>query len=258
MRAVDVGGSRVAILGGTAGVGLETAAQFAAAGASVVLLGRKPERGEQACAAVRDRTPGAMISFVRVDAVDPDDAIRAEAETRAVLGGIDTLVCTTGPSHPPQLLHSIDARELAPRIDEIIRPPLHMIHAVLPALRAQGGGAIIAVASDAAKTATPGETLVGAAMAAIVMFCRAAALEEKRHGIRINMLTPSLIANTPGAALIDSDPFAQRLFEKAAAMARLGVAEPEDLALMALYLAGPAARRMTGQAISINGGISVA
>lgn len=108
------------------------------------------------------------------------------------------------------------------------------------------------------KVATPGETLVGASMAAILMFCRAAAIEEKRNNIRINILTPSLIANTPGAALIDGDPFAARLFQKAAAMASLGVAEPEDLATLAVFLASPAARRMTGQAISVNGGISVA
>ena len=95
-------------------------------------------------------------------------------------------------------------------------------------------------------------------MAAIMMFSRASALEEKRHGIRINILTPSLIAGTPGAALIFAEPFSAKMFEKAAGMAHLGVAEAEDLAAMAVFLASSAARRVTGQAISINGGISVA
>ena len=95
-------------------------------------------------------------------------------------------------------------------------------------------------------------------MAAIVMFCRAAAMEVKRDGVRINVLTPSLIANTPGAELIFGDPFSARMFEQAAAMAHLGVAEPEDLAESILFLAGPAARRITGQALSVNGGISAA
>ncbi|MDB5681345.1 MAG: hypothetical protein JWO16_1150 [Sphingomonas bacterium] len=258
MTAKAIAACGVAVLGGTAGVGLESAMQFAEAGARVVILGRSEARGALACDAVRARTPSAQIAFVRVDAVDPQDAIRAEAQARTILGAIDVLMCTTGPSHPPQLLHEIPIAELMPRIDEIVRPPLHMIHAVLPCMRAQQGGAIVAVASDAGKVATPGETLVGAAMGAIMMFCRAAALEEKRLGIRINLLTPSLIAGTPGAALIDSSPFAAKLFEKAAKMAHLGVAEAEDLAAMALFLAGPVARRITGQAISINGGISVA
>lgn len=251
-------GQGVAILGGTAGVGLASAEAFADAGARVVLLGRNDARGVAACDAVRERVVGVDVRFVRVDASDPQDAMRAEAETRAMLGAIDVLMCTTGPSHPPQLLNTIPIDELAPRIDEIIRPPLHMIHAVLPGMRERKAGAIVTVASDAAKTATPGETLVGAAMAAIVMFCRATAIEEKRNGIRVNLLTPSLIAGTPGAALIDSDPFAAKLFQKAAAMAHLGVPDAADLAAMAVYLAGPAAAKITGQAISINGGISVA
>jgi NAD(P)-dependent dehydrogenase (short-subunit alcohol dehydrogenase family) len=58
--------------------------------------------------------------------------------------------------------------------------------------------------------------------------------------------------------LIGADPFAAKMFEKAARLADLGVADADDLAAMALFLASPAARRITGQAISINGGISVA
>jgi NAD(P)-dependent dehydrogenase (short-subunit alcohol dehydrogenase family) len=197
------------------------------------------------------------VSFVRVDAADPHDAMRAEAECRALLGSIDVLMNTTGPRDHPRLLHTIPIETVQQRITEIILPPLHMMQAVLPAMRDNRSGSIINVASDAAKVATPGETLIGAAMAAIVMFSKAAALEVKREGVRINVLTPSLISDTPGAALIGSDPFSAKLFEKAAAMAHLGVATPDDLASMALYLASPAAARITGQAISINGGISV-
>jgi NAD(P)-dependent dehydrogenase (short-subunit alcohol dehydrogenase family) len=248
----------VVVLGGTAGVGLETACQFALQGSRVVLMGRNPERGNGACDAVRGRVADARVAFVRVDASEPADALRAEAEARAWLGTIDVLVCTTGPSQPPRLLRDISIADMRARLDEIILPPLHMMQAVLPAMREQRGGSIVNVASDAAKVATPGETLIGAGMAAIVMFSRAAALEAKREGIRINLLTPSLIAGTPGAALIAGEPFSARMFEKAAAMAHLGVAEAEDLAAMAVFLAGPAARRITGQAISINGGISVA
>jgi 2-hydroxycyclohexanecarboxyl-CoA dehydrogenase len=250
--------SAIVILGGTAGVGLETAVQLARLGSRLALLGRSPERGATACERVREQVPGADVRFVRVDAMDPQDALRAERAARESLGAIDVLICTTGPSHPPQLLGKIPIEQIRTRLDEIVLPPLHMMHAVLPAMRAQKSGAIVNVASDAAKVATPGETLIGAAMAAIVMASKAAALEEKRDGVRINLLTPSLIAGTAGAALIFADPFSAKLFEKASEMAHLGVAEAEDLAAMAVFLASPAARRITGQAISINGGISVA
>jgi 2-hydroxycyclohexanecarboxyl-CoA dehydrogenase len=95
-------------------------------------------------------------------------------------------------------------------------------------------------------------------MAAIVMFTRTVAIEGKRDGIRANALTPSLIANTPTAERVLSDGFSKSLFEKAAQQAHLGVAEPEDLASLVVFLASPAAAKLTGQAISVNGGISAA
>jgi len=133
-----------------------------------------------------------------------------------------------------------------------------LTRAVLPLMQAQGGGSIVNIASDAAKVATPGESVIGAAMAAIVMFSRVAAIEGKRNGIRVNAVTPSLIANTPTAERVLEDGFSRGLFEKAASMAHLGVAEPEDLASLIVFLGGPAAARLTGQAISVNGGISAA
>jgi len=250
-------GSGVVVLGGTGGVGLETAARFAESGARVVILGRNEERGATACDTVEQRS-GNRPHFVRVDATDPADARRAAEASLNILRAVDVLVSATGPSEPPRLLHTIPMENIHDRINEVMLPPLHMMHALLPSMRERRNGSIINVASDAAKLATPGETCIGAAMAAIVMFSKAAALEVKREGVRINLLTPSLIAGTPGADLIAGEEFSARMFEKAAALAHLGVAEAEDLAAMAVYLASPAARRITGQAISINGGISVA
>jgi NAD(P)-dependent dehydrogenase (short-subunit alcohol dehydrogenase family) len=95
-------------------------------------------------------------------------------------------------------------------------------------------------------------------MAAIVMFTRSLAMEAKRDGIRINVLTPSLLTGTPGAARVTAEGFSKKLFEKAAVLADLGVPEAADLAALIVFLAGPGAARITGQAISVNGGISAA
>jgi 2-hydroxycyclohexanecarboxyl-CoA dehydrogenase len=257
MEAKAISNCGVIVLGGTAGVGFETAARFAENGARVVIIGRHVERGAMACEKIRKRITGASVDFVQADATLPQDAVRATKAAHERLGSIDVLMRTTGPSEPPRLLHNIQIENIKPRIEEIILPPFHMMHAVLPAMRAQKSGSIITVASDAAKFATPGEALIGAAMAAIVMFSRTAAIEAKRDGVRINLLTPSLIAGTPGADLIAADPFAGKMFEKAATLAHLGVADVTDLAEVALFLAGPQSRRITGQAISVNGGISV-
>ena len=123
---------------------------------------------------------------------------------------------------------------------------------------AQRGGAIIAIASDAAKVATPGEAVVGAALAGILMFTRTAAMEAKRSGIRLNCITPSIVRGTPHYDKLMADGFAGRLFAKAESRADLGVVEPEDLAQLVVYLASPAAAKLSGQGISLNGGITAA
>lgn len=239
------------IVGGTSGIGLETARQLLAAGVSrVAIVGRDRGRGERALAQV----PGAR--FLQGDASNPADAARLAAEAEAALGSVDILVCSTAPAVLPELFQRTDASTIAETLAQLALPPMHMAAAVLPAMRARRGGVIINVASDAAKAPTPGEAVIGAGMAAIVMFSRTLAMEEKRSGIRVNILTPSLVAGTETSERILAGGFSARLFEKAGAMATLGVAEATDLAALAVFLASPAARRLTGQAISVNGGIS--
>jgi NAD(P)-dependent dehydrogenase (short-subunit alcohol dehydrogenase family) len=130
--------------------------------------------------------------------------------------------------------------------------------AVLPQMMKQESGVILTMASDAGKVATPGEVAIGTAMAGVIMFSRALANEAKRSGVRVNCLTPSIVRNTPLYDVLMNDPFAAKIFGKAEKMASLGVVEPEDLAQMATFLASPAAAKITGQAISVNGGISMA
>lgn len=238
---------------------METACRFAEEGArGIVLMGRNPERGASACARVRSRAEQADVSFIAVDATDSRSVAHAAEQARERLETVDVLVTSTGPAKPPRLLHTIPLDDLQPTLENIVMPPLLMMGALLPVMRAQGHGCVVNVASDAAKVATPGESLIGASMAAIVMFSRTAALEAKREGVRINVVTPSLIADTPGADLLFADPFSAKLFQKASALATLGIPDPTDLADTILFLASSAARRITGQTLSVNGGISVA
>jgi 2-hydroxycyclohexanecarboxyl-CoA dehydrogenase len=259
MTVRELNESGVAITGGTSGVGLACARQFLAAGVSrVALLGRNEERGTSARDAVRAERPDAQIEFVAVDANDPAQATRAVEQAQSLIGSLDVLVNSTTPTALPTLLHKIPIEEMGSILTQQALAPLHMTRAVLPVMREQGGGAIINVASDAGKLATPGETVIGAAMAAIIMFSRAAAMEGKRDGIRINALTPSLIMGTPTGERALQGEFSGKIFTKAISLAHLGVTEPDDLAGLIVFLASPAAARLTGQAISVNGGISAA
>ena len=258
-KAKEIRDSAVVIVGGTSGVGLAAARQFAEAGArGVALIGRNAERGARAVLAVRETSPGANVVFQQGDSVNVVSATAAFTRAREALGGIDVLINTTAASYVPKLLFRTDVDDIEPMLVQQALAPMIMSRLALPHMREQKSGVIINVASDAAKSPTPGETVIGAAMAAIVVFSRTLAIEAKRDGIRVNALTPSLIGGTDVYDRIMSDPFSAKLFSNAAKLAHLGVVQPEDLAAMMVFLASPAAARLTGQAISINGGISAA
>lgn len=249
----------VVITGGTSGVGLACAHRFAEQDdVGLVLVGRNAERGEKAAAAVRAAAPHATVHVVAGDANDPDQATRLASTARELLGDVDVLVNSTTATYVPGLLRDTPMADIAGMLTAQALGPLHMCRAVLPAMAERGGGSIVNIASDAAKVPTPGETVIGAAMAAIVTFTRTLAVEAKRDGIRVNAVTPSLIEGTATGDRALADGFSRKLFEKARTQAHLGPTEPDDLAELIVFLAGPGAARITGQVISVNGGISVA
>jgi len=251
--------SAVLITGGTSGVGLAAARGFAAAGVpQVAIVGRNAARGEQASAALQADHPAVDVVFIAGDAHVASEATRIVTATHARFGRIDVLVNSTVGPYPPALLHNTSIDDIQPMLLAQIMGPLLMSRAVLPTMRAAGGGVILNISSDAGKLATPGEAVIGAAMAGIVMFSRTLAIEAKRDGIRVNALTPSLIEGTLTNDRMMQDPFATKLFEKARGAANLGVVVPEDMADLIVFLASPQAARITGQAISVNGGISAA
>jgi 2-hydroxycyclohexanecarboxyl-CoA dehydrogenase len=247
--------SAAVVLGGSSGVGLATALRLARAGSpGIVINGRNAARGAQAVAAVE--AAGGTAHFVEGDAGDPADVARVVAEAYDRLGRIDVAVSAVAPPGEVSLLEKIAAEEMLRILDALTRPPLLLAREVVPFMKSSGGGTIISVASDAAKVTTPGEAVVGAGMAAIAMFSRTAAMEVKRHGIRVNVLTPSLIAGTRTSDAILEHELGSKIFEKIAAKAQLGVPSADDVAGLIEFLASPAAAKITGQVISINGGTS--
>ncbi len=253
----DLSASSALIVGGTAGIGLASARALAVAGVPrIVIVGRNAERGQLAAKSIAEL--GAAAQFVAGDATDPAAAIAIAEEADQILSGIDILMCTTAADVRPELFINIPTADIGRALTELALPSMHMAGAVLPGMRGRRSGVIVNMASDAAKTATPGEAVIGAAKAAIVMFTRTIAIEEKRHGIRANVLTPSLVRGTASTERITSDGFSAKLFAAAAKQAHLGVPNADDIAALTVFLCSPAAARLTGQAISVNGGISAA
>lgn len=249
----------VLIAGGTSGVGLASALAFAAAGVPrIALIGRNVERGERARNTVAKQHPRTQVSYIAADANKPKQALAAAETAKEALGQIDVLVNATVGPYTPILFHEIPPEDIEEILVQQALGPMLMCRAVVPGMRARHGGAIINISSDAGKVVTPGESVLGAAMAAIIMFSKALANEIKRSGIRVNVLTPSLIEGTLTYDRVMSDTFSAKLFKSAVAQAHLGVVQPDDLAELVVFLAGPQGARITGQTISVNGGISIA
>jgi NAD(P)-dependent dehydrogenase (short-subunit alcohol dehydrogenase family) len=245
------------IVGGTAGIGFACARQLVAAGVKrIAVAGRNRDRGKAAADVLRKS--GVLASFIAGDAGDAGDAALIAQQAEGSLTGVDILICSTAADVRPELFVNIPTADIGRMLTELAMPCMHMASVILPGMRTRRGGVIVNVASDAAKTATPGEAVIGAAKAAITMFTRTIAIEEKRHGIRANVMTPSLVRGTASTERITADGFSGKVFARAAQQAHLGVPDADDIGALAVFLCSPAAARLTGQAISVNGGISAA
>lgn len=257
-RAHPLAGKTCLVTGSTAGIGLAIARAFLEAGAAGVMLnGRDHTRAERARQALSQQYPEQRVG-VAVGDVAMGAADQIVAETMSLFGKIDVVVNSTGGDTLPALFHKQDSAVIPTDVAAGLLGPILTSRAAIPYMMEKNAGCIINIASDAAKIATPGESVIGAIMAGIVMFTRGLAIEAKRNAIRVNCITPSIVSGTPLYDRLMADGFSGKLFAKAEQMAHLGVAAPQDLANLAVFLASDAASKITGQAISVNGGISAA
>jgi NAD(P)-dependent dehydrogenase (short-subunit alcohol dehydrogenase family) len=128
-----------------------------------------------------------------------------------------------------------------------------LTHAVLPCL-SRRGGTLIAFASDAGRFAAPHQSLIGASRAAIIGFVRNLAIEVARDSVRVHCISPSFVEGTASAQRTAAQN-GDRL-ETARRRAGLGLPTAADIAPLVLFLCSEDARRITGQIISINGGMN--
>ena len=245
------------IAGGTGSIGSVIAEHAARAGWAVAIHGRS----DASVNATLQRIASAAVanSCVKGFVADITEAGATTALIESVAswrGRIDAVVdcVSTGPNKRlTGLFDDTDPEGYAAFMELSIVHLQRLTRATLPWLKRQGG-TLIAFASDAGKFAAPRQTVIGASRAAIMGFVRNLATETARDGIRVHCISPSFVDESKTAKrLAVANP--ERI-ESARSKAGLGLPTPNDIAPLVLFLCGDGARRITGQVISVNGGLN--
>lgn len=254
-------GKVAVITGATSGIGARTAEVFVAEGARVVIAGRRKDRGEKLA-----RGLGEAASFIRTDVSIESDikAMIAHAVNR--FGRLDCLMNNAGMPSQFVTIADADLAQFHAVIAVHLRAVLAGMKYAAPVMAAQGAGSIINVASVNGIRAGLGGHYYSAAKAASIHLTRCAAMELGEKGIRVNSLSPGMtVTGAFGKYGTMSPDEADEHPEYAEAAIRAvlprwqplpQVAQADDIAQAALFLASDASRLITGQNLVVDGGIS--
>jgi 2-hydroxycyclohexanecarboxyl-CoA dehydrogenase len=229
---------------------------FAAEGARVAVL----DRDEDAAMAVADSLSGdgAEALAAACDITERPSVDAAVERTITALGPIDVLVNNAGWDLFVPFLDTAP-EDWSRLIDINLVGSLNMHHAVLPGMVERGGGRVVNISSDAARVGSSGEAVYAACKAGIVAFSKTLAREHSRHGVTLNVVCPGPTDTALLASVTDAAANPEKLreaFRRAIPIGRLG--QPDDLAGAVLFFASDAASFVTGQVLSVSGGLAMA
>lgn len=249
-------GQRVALVtGGGRGIGRGIALALAKSGFAVGVADLREAESTEVVQTIR--AAGGRATFVRLDVADSAMVKAAVAQVTAELGPVDVLVNNAGWDELKPFI-ATDEAFWQKVVDINYLGTLRMIHAVLPGMLERRWGRVISIASDAARVGSSLEAVYSGAKGAIVSFTKTLAREVARKGVTANSVCPGP-TNTPGLqSAMAGDDSAKVLdaMKRAVPMGRLG--EPEDIGAAVAYLASEGAGFVTGQTLSVSGGLTMA
>ncbi|GAB2481519.1 glucose 1-dehydrogenase [Comamonas humi] len=245
----------IIVTGGGGGIGGATCRRLAHEGARVAVLDRNLDAAAQVAAGIA--AEGGQAAAFACDITDRASVDAALAATEARFGPVDVLVNNAGWDIFKPFAKTVPS-EWQQLIAINLVGALHMHHAVLPGMAARGKGRIVNIASDAARVGSSGEAVYAACKGGLVALSKTLAREHARHGITVNVVCPGPTDTALLAGFAEGAAHPEKLLEaftRAIPLGRLG--QPDDLAGAIAFFASDDAGFITGQVLSVSGGLTM-
>ncbi len=254
MSLFSLQGKVAVITGSSRGIGRAIAERFAEHGAKVVISSRKLEPCEQVAAALNARHGASTAIAVAANISSKEQLQQLVDQAKQRLGPVDVLVCNaaSNPYYGP--MAGIADEQFRKILDNNIVANHWLINFVVPGMIERKGGSIIIVSSIGGLR---GSSILGAyciSKAADLQMARNLAVEYGPHNVRVNCIAPGLIRTDFARALWDNP---ELLAARSAETPLRRIGEPDEIAGAAVYLASPASSFMTGQALVVDGGVTI-
>jgi 2-hydroxycyclohexanecarboxyl-CoA dehydrogenase len=234
------------VTGAGQGIGKAIAAKLAAEGATVVATDLDENSARQTASGL------ARAVAIRTDVTDRQDVQAMADRVAAQFGRIDVLVNNAGWDKASPFVDSEPAdwdRAIAVNLYGV----LHTCKAVLPIMAGQGHGSVVNLGSDAGRVGSSGEAVYSAAKGGVIAFTKSLAREMARHQIRVNCVCPGPTDTALFASF--AGPELREALTRAIPFRRLG--QPADVANVVAFLASDEAAFVTGQTVSVSGGLTM-
>ncbi|MDH6622839.1 2-hydroxycyclohexanecarboxyl-CoA dehydrogenase [Streptomyces sp. LBL] len=241
------------VTGAGRGIGEAIADALAARGASVAVCDLDPEAAGKVAAGLAERY-GVRATGVGADISDSAAVHAAVERVSAELGPVDVLVNNAAVDVIGRFVDSTE--ESWDRIIAVnLRGTITVTRVVLDSMTGRGGGRIIHIASDAGRVGSSGEVVYAATKGGVIAFGKALAREVARYGITVNSVCPG---PTDTALLGQVAEYSQKMYDATVrAIPLRRVAQPGEIAGVVAFLASDDAAYMTGQTLSVSGGLTM-
>jgi len=245
----DLSGKVALVTGASRGIGLAVAEALALAGAKVVLSSRKQEGLDKAAEQIREKGGDVLPIAAHTGSSDAVTAVVNQAVD--LWGGIDIVVNNAATN--PHFGHIMTAEESHwdKIFDVNVKGYFRVVKACVPIMKARGGGTVINMASVAGKEPQPMMGVYSVSKAAVLMLTKVLAAELAQDNIRVNAIAPGFVKTSFSRALWQNEGIYNAVVK---AIPQRRMAEPDEIAGIALYLASPASRFSTGATFVVDGG----